>query len=399
MALGAGAGAAKRIEFEEKLEEEQRQADMRAAQNAAQMQMQNAQFKARMAADADARKRAEALSREERDYRRGRDAATDARQQRLEERQDRLDALALEERDYRRGRDAAADARADRAEARQSRLDERQSRLDEMGEERHAIDMEQRRAYLERQNALDEEVFAGIRKRKEQEAARKGLLNDATERLVNFAIGMPDDFRNDPSAQMEYLDSYNKTVEELTGKNPGITRIQEERNGARSLWSAVRDGDGNVVGENFVGMLRREQIDAVAEKYGKVYDPRVGAFVDEGATAWAGKGSEAGVNDSDTPKPLWAEEGFKNVGEYRKSIREDIKDLEERIDMKSLDEKSSPEALELKRLRKLLSDSYPNSGGAVGGVASSWVQALDDDEGGGAGAGGAEGVKKWLVGK
>lgn len=233
------------------------------------------------------------------------------------------------------------------------------------------------------------------------------LREDAKFRIAKLSMAISGlDLNN-----REDLQSFNSLVGQIrnVAKEANINDADEfnfvsfDENGRALLQAYPLNEDGTI---NKEGLAKIVPIDAelmgLAAKDAKAtWIPSLGRYVNDSVidNKLLSTGGEAGVKDSDTPKPLWAEEGFKNVGEYRKSIREDIKDLEERIDMKGLDEKSSPEALELKRLRKLLSDSYPNSGGAVGGVASSWVQALDGDEGGGAGARGAEGVKKWLVGK
>lgn len=239
--LGAGAGAAARIEFEEKLAEQQRQANMRAAQNAAAMREQSRQFDERQRAAAEERDherarqaRLDNAAAEERAFQRGRAERADERLARLDERQARLDQLALEDRDYRRGRDAAADAR--------------QQRLDEIHSEGQRIANDTARAkYDELTRLLDEQQM----KRENLRASISG----AERSIVRFLVENPGLAQKDGARFADFLTLANNqlgTKFTYMGllDNGGIYAESPalDENGKQIL-DDVKDAEGNVVGK------------------------------------------------------------------------------------------------------------------------------------------------------
>ena len=296
--LGAGAGAAERMMFDDKMAEQAAQAAANRQLRREEMAEGARRFDAQRA-DAQARQQAADARQAKLDAEASAQTArNNARQDRLDqinlgqlnrqnERQDRLDAAAMEDAAWKR----------DRAERLDAQAQERQDWTDAWTSVFNQQRLEQQQAAFDRQNALDQEIFDNINREREARALRQQGLDETKERLVNFAINAPQEYR-DPASQYAYIQAMNAQLTQLTGKDHGLTRMSfDPQSGGIAFWGVQRDGNGNVVmGENgapverLLDFISRDNVDAIAEKRGLQYDPYQQAFVQKGSTAYTGGG-------------------------------------------------------------------------------------------------------------
>lgn len=298
--LGAGAGAAERMMIDDKMAEQAAQAAANRQLRREEMAEGARRFDAQRA-DAQARQQAAETRQAKLDAEASAQTArNNARQDRLDqinlgqlnrqnERQDRMDAAAMEDAAWKR----------DRAERLDAQSQERQDWTDAWTSVFNQQRLEQQQAAFDRQNALDQEIFDNINREREARAMRQQGLDETKERLVNFAINAPQEYR-DPASQYAYIQAMNAQLTQLTGKDHGLTRMSfDPQSGGIAFWGVQRDGNGNVVmgkngpAERLLDFISRDNVDAIAEKRGLQYDPYQQAFVQKGSTAYTGGGRAA----------------------------------------------------------------------------------------------------------
>lgn len=342
--LGAGAGAGERMMFDDKLAQEAAIAAANRQLRREEMAEGARRFDAQRA-DAQARQQAADARQAKLDAEASAQAArNNARQDRLDqinlgqlnrqnERQDRMDAAAMEDAAWKR----------DRAERLDAQAQERQEWTDAWTSVFNQQRLEQQQAAFDRQNALDQEIFDNINREREARALRQQGLDEAKERLVNFAINSPAEYR-DPASQYAYIQAMNAQLTQLTGKDHGLTRMSfDPQSGGIAFWGVQRDDKGNVVrgdngapAERLLDFISRDNVDAIAEKRGLQYDPYQQAFVQKGSTAYTGGGRAAASGRGASPQGGNAKGGEADFGKFAsgiKSLVESGMELKDAIEM------------------------------------------------------------------